>query len=261
MRKVLVGAAVVMCAAVSSFASWDYFPPKDAGSGEAKLGFEFGIPAEKVTTMDLMVGARYSIIDGLEASVKLPVPLSMSFDGNSAEKYAGLSCPVIGVRYWLPMGLGFFLDAVLPVDTREGLEPHMTLGVGAQYSMDFTEELSFGSEVGMIIPFPKDDITPSMELKIGLEFNYSIGAITPILGAEVLLGLTKSKMKMDLGPFGGGEIEIEADAPPMDIGLLLGVAYDINEMFGADVTFGMRFGDRHGDSTPLTIGASFAINF
>jgi len=252
MRRVVLSAvAAVALMAGTAAASWDYFPPKDAGSGEAKLGFEFGMPMEKVTTMALSVGARYSIIDGLEASLKLPVPLMLSFDGESVDDYAGLSVPVIGVRYWLPMGLGFFLDAYLPVDTREDLEPAMMFGVGVQYSMDFTDELSFGSELGLLITLPKDDYTKGMDLGIGLELGYNLGMVTPYLGLDMIVGLTDDS-------FDGKSLE--ETKTEFGLGLEIGASFAINEMLGAGVFF--KINDLlEEDNTPMTIGATFSINF
>jgi hypothetical protein len=236
MRKLVLAVAVVCLAVSSSFASWSYFPPKDAGSGEVKLGLGFGMPASKTITLGLDLGASYTIIDGLEASAIIPFPLMSSFDGNSMDGYAGLGDPIIGVRYWLPMGLGFFVDATIPVDTDD-----FVLGAGVQYSTNFTSELSLGSEVGLIIPFA-DDIY--MDMAIGLELEYSLGTIAPYLGTEMTFDITKPE---------GKDTDFVVD-------LWVGAAFDINEMFSAsaDVTFGVA---GHGDNTPITIGASFSFNF
>jgi len=237
-KKFAVAAVAVLVGVSSSFATWDYFPPKESG-GEAKLNFEFGMPAEKTTTMQLNVGARYTIIPGLEASVILPVPLSSSFDGNSADDYAGLSKPVIGVRYWLPMGLGFFVDAILPVDTRDAYEPDIAFYVGAQYSMNFTDELKFGSELGVVIPTTEG---ADVDMVIGAEVNYSLGMVTPFLALELT------------------NILVDAD---MGLGITVGAGFGINDMLGADVyaNFGVLDGNGGPDNTPITIGATFSVNF
>jgi hypothetical protein len=248
MKKLLVAVAVVCLAVSSGFASWDYFPPKDAGSGEAKLTFEFGIPMEKVTTMGLKLGARYTIIDGLEASVKLPIPLSRSLDGNSQDDYAGLSIPEIGVRYWLPMGLGFFVDALLPVDTRDNIEPDFDMVLGVQYSMSFTDEISFGSQVGLLNLITDPDIG----LQIGVEVGYDLGMAAPYLGIE-LPDLLADDFKMNL---------------------VLGAGIAINDMFSADVSLDLgvtgykslemdttTFQMKEKNDLPITIGASFSFKF
>jgi hypothetical protein len=230
-----------------------YFPPKDAGHGEIKLGLAFGTLAEKSNYLDLNLDARYTIIDGLEASLILPFPLMLSFDGNSVDGYAGMGTPVIGVRYWLPMGFGFFVDAMLPVDNHNDVEPPMVLGFGAQYSMHFTDEFSFGSEIGLKMPFKRNDHKEGMDLGIGLELNYSLGMVTPYLGVDMVFGITKPTMELS------GQ-KIKSDAAPMGLDLLGGAAFDINKMFGASVDLGFGLGDRYGD-TPIAIGASFSLNF
>jgi len=257
MKRFSAVAVAVLLAVTSSFASWDYFPPQEAGRGEVKLGFTYDIPFEKMSIMSLSLGARYSIIDGLEASVILPLPMSASYDGNSADGFFGLVDPIIGVRYWLPMGLGFFLDFTVAVDTRdedEGYEAgHSFIGLGAQYSMNFTEELSFGSEIGLTLGLPKDDFTPGMDMNIGVELQYALGAVTPFLGFDVVFGVTDES-------FDGDSIDDSASEMGMD--LTLGVTYDINEKMGIDAFFGLGFGDRYGDdNTPMTIGAAFSFKF
>lgn len=255
--KKLSAVAVAVCLFVgSAFASWDYFPPKEAGKGEAKLSFEYGMPMEKVSTMDLTVGARYSIIEGLEAALYLPVPLSYDNDGKSADDYVGLSLPAIGVRYWLPMGLGFFLDFTLPVDTRENSEywVAMELGVGAQYSTKFTEELSFGSELGLIVPFENDKtkFAYGMDLKLGVELDYSLGMVTPYLGVDAAFGITNASDD-------GNEIKDSAADPGID--LKVGAGFSFTEALGASIDLKFGFGDRYGDDMPISIGASFSYNF
>ncbi len=278
MKKLSV-VAVAVCAFVgSAFAAWDYFPPKEAGKGQARLNFEYGIE-DKISNIGIAVKGRYSIIEGLEAALSLPIPLSSSYDGTSAEGYAGLSIPAIGVRYWLPMGLGFYLDFGLPVDTRYdkddlskvGYEPTMSLGVGAQFSTKFTEELSLGSQLGLNVPFAGSDskYADGMGLVIGAELDYSVGSLTPFLGAEASLGLTKPK-------FDGEEIP-NSEADPFGIDVWVGAAYSINDMFGVDLSAKFGFSDKYktlptfdpvtfavieGESyIPITIGFNFDFNF
>jgi len=234
------------------------------------LNFEYGIPVEKESEIGIAIKGRYSIIEGLEAALSLPIPLSYSYnDGDSPDGYVGLSTPEIGVRYWLPMGLGFYLDFGLPVDTRydkepkeikefwkAGIEPAMELAVGAQFSTNFTEELSLGSQLGVKVPFERADskVQDGMALVVGVELDYSIGAVTPYLGAELEMGLTT-------GAVDG--TEIPGDPAPAGIDLWIGVAYSINDMFGCDVyaNFGLLEGKGGEDNTPITIGFNFDFKF
>jgi len=265
MKKLSLVAVAVAMFVGSAFAAWDYFPPKEAGKGQARLNFEYGIPAEKVSEMSLAVKGRYSIIEGLEAALSLPIPLSKSYDGgDSPDGYVGLSVPEIGVRYWLPMGLGFYLDFKLPVDTRYdkddlakvGYEPGMELGVGAQFSTKFTEELSLGSQLGVKVPFEKADskVQGGMALVVGAELDYSLGSVTPYAGAELEMGLTT-------GAYDG--TALEGDPAPAGMDVWIGVAYSINDMFGCDLSakFGLLEGKGGKDNTPITIGFNFDFNF
>lgn len=236
MKRFSAVAVAVLVAVSSSFASWNYFPPNDAGEGEARLGFYFGMPMEKVNTTELTLGARYSIIDGLEASLILPLPMSYSVSGNSSDKYFGLSCPIIGVRYWLPMGVGFFGDFILPVDTRDGREPDFDMVLGVQFSKDFTEQLSLGSELRLENLITDSDI----DMGIGLELDYNLGTLTPFLGLEFGSLLGKSDVTFDL---------------------IVGAIFQINDKMGADayLEFGLAgYGDKN---TPMTIGAHLVFGF
>ena len=282
MKKLSVVAVAVCLFVGSSFAAWDYFPPKEAGKGQGRLNFEYGIE-DKLANMGIAVKARYGIIEGLEAALSLPVPLSSSYDGKSADGYTGLSIPEIGIRYWLPMGLGFYLDVGLPVDTRYDknnlakvrYEPSMGLGVGAQFSTNFTEELSLGSQLGLSVPFAGSDskMADGMGLVVGVELDYAVGALTAFVGGELGLGLTKPT-------FDGKEIPgSEADKAAVDA--WIGAAYSITEMIGVDLSAKFGFGEKYktlptitvdpvtfavktepGKSyIPITIGFDFDINF
>jgi len=243
MKKLSVVAVAVCLLVGSSFAAWDYFPPKDAGKGQARLNFEYGIPAEKVSTMDLAIKARYSFIQGLEAALALPIPLSYTVGDFSAKDYVGLSQPAIGVRYWLPMGLGFYVDCALPVDTREGKDPPTELGLGAQFSTNFTDDLSLGSQLG-VSSSDFGHLDKNISLIIGAELDYAISAATIFLGAE-------------------GDLDLHADNHPFGVDLWIGAAYSITEMIGVDLSATFGLGESKGgkDNTPIKIGFDFDINF
>jgi hypothetical protein len=279
----LSAVAVAMCLCVgSTFAAWDYFPPKEAGKGEAKLGFAYGIndagfsgKQKDVSTGELSIAGRYSIIEGLEAAVTVPVPLMLSVKDcdNCGEKYAGLSYPEIGVRYWLPMGLGFFADFALPVDTREDSKywVAMKLDVGAQFSTKFTEELSLGSQLGLTVPFANSETkrAEGMGLGIGVELDYSLGMVTPFLGADVSFGLTKPT-------YDGKEIT-GSEAAKAAFDITVGASAAFSEMIGADLSVKFGISDDYKTMSydlskpleppkeesfiPITIGAHVSFNF
>jgi opacity protein-like surface antigen len=265
MKKVLVAALVC---AVSSFATWDYFPIKDAGKGEVKAGVGYLINAEgndKVNVFGIEAGARFSVIQGLEVAVFTQFPMSQSSNGDSCEENETLSIicppsmtqPAIGLRYWLPMGLGIALDITLPFQGDFfGGNDAASLGFrpALQYSTNLTPELSLGSEVGLDIGLENGNKkTPGMELGIGVELDYSLGMVTPFVGADLALGLTKPKTDV-------AGTEVEGDAAKMGIDIGLGAIFAINDTFGADVSAIFGLGERY-EKMPITIAAHFSLNF
>ncbi|MDR1830677.1 MAG: hypothetical protein LBQ76_07910 [Candidatus Fibromonas sp.] len=255
MKKVLT--AALLCA-VSAFATWDYFPVKPAGKGEVKAGVEY-MMQDKLSALGINAGARFSVIEGLEIAAMFNFPMTLSNDGDSCEGDAcppSFSQPVIGVRYWLPMGLGIALDVALPFQGEDylggGDAANLTFTPAVQYSTKFTEELELGSEVSFSIPLENGNkLTPSMELGIGLELDYSLGLVTPYVGVDVALQLTKPQ-------FDGND----AGETATGIAPKVGAIFAFNEMFGADV--GVAFGigeDYYGEKMPITIGANFSFFF
>ncbi|MDR2595068.1 MAG: hypothetical protein LBC87_09905 [Fibromonadaceae bacterium] len=251
MKKVL--AASLFCA-VSSFATWDLFPAQDAGKGEAKLGFQYGMPAEKVSTMGINVGARYSIIEGLEASVMLDgqrggYVISSSLDGNDME-ISGLDRPIVGIRYWLPMGLGIAADVIIPAGGEKvaGDEPQLGLNAGVQFSTKITEEFALGSEAMLaVINKINKDASAGMVLGIQVEGDYTVGPATPYLGIDLQQGLTKGDMP---------------EAAKMQMGLSVGTVYNINESMYAQVHYWMGLvGDVYKDYAPKTVTISYGLKF
>jgi len=257
MKKVL--AAALFCA-VSSFATWDLFPAQDAGKGEAKLGFAYGLPAEKMSGMALNLGARYSIIEGLEAGLMLNKDdggfvLSCSFDSESCEdagigKNTGLNQPIIGVRYWLPMGLGIAVDVTLPFGGKDlvGDDPQLGLDAGVQFSTKINDQLSIGSEAILnIINNSGKDYSAGMNLNLAVEADYSIGSSTPFLGIDLQQGLTKGD---------------KAEADKLTLGLSVGYTHDISESMYAQVGYWMGLvGDAYKDYAPKTVTIYYGIKF
>jgi len=285
MKKVL--AAALMCA-VSSFATWDYFPVQAAGKGEAKVGFGYLINAgghEKLSIIGAEIGVRYSIIEGLEASLGVPFMLSASKDGESCKEEGKTKCPpsygqpVIGVRYWFPFGLGIAVDIDLPfqgdayADFREDASKGTPLNFrpAIQFSTNFTPELSVGAEVGLGIYGENSEtkLKEGMDLGIGVEFDYAIGSITPYIGADIGLGIGKPQYDGKEDPNG------EAAKTAIDVGL--GATFDINENMAADVGVVLGFGGRYEHEEidtsvlppktetksvmPITIQAHFSYKF
>ncbi|MDR2732241.1 MAG: hypothetical protein LBB36_03380 [Fibromonadaceae bacterium] len=251
MKKVL--AAALLCT-VSAFATWDYFPVKEAGKGEAKVGFGYNMFGD-ASAMGLNLGARFSVIEGLEVALMLQggqvglmsVP-GFVLSNDPFDDATGLAQPSIGVRYWLPMGLGFGVDLVLPFGSEDlvGKDPDMAIGLAVQYSMK-TGDIEIGAEVGTSISMA--DADPGMPLNIGVELDYSLGSITPFVGVGLSVGLTKGDMP---------------EAAKMGIMPTVGAIFNINDMMSADVGIGFGLGDGYtggGDDMPINIGANFSLNF
>ncbi|MDR1759457.1 MAG: hypothetical protein LBR60_02905 [Fibrobacter sp.] len=253
MKKIL---ALAMLFAVSSaFAAWDMFPAKEAGRGEVKLGVQYDMPAEKLSYLGLNFGVRYTIIDGLEAAIMLRgnhytghggFVVTSDYDGNDVEE-KGIDLPIVGVRYWLPMGVGFFADVALPLGSEDRVsdDPPTVLNAGVQFSTHFTEELSLGSEVSVFKAF--NDYDPGMDLKVAAELDYAISIVTPKVGADFVTGITK-----------GDRSETE----PLGVGFSAGVTVDITEMLYVDVGAWVGvIGNRYNDDTPITLSTDFGVNF
>lgn len=248
MKKVLV--AALLCA-VSSFASWSIMAPKGAGQGEAKLGFQYDMntQGDKFSQMGLNLGARYGIIEGLEAAVMLwgsGYALTCDYDGTSCEdlgmsKGTGLNRPVIGLRYFLPMGVGAFADFILPVGSEDRVsdDPDFGLKLGAQYVTKFTEELEFGSEVAFYNMI-EDDV--DFDMSIAAEVDYNLGVAIPLLNLSLANLLGDKTLKFNVKP---------------------GVKVPFAGMFIADVAAGFCVaGDGCGDGDmPIVIGANLGVHF
>jgi len=266
MKKVL--AATLLCA-VSSFATWDLFPAQEAGKGEAKVAFGYAMPQDKVSAMGIALGARYSIIEGLEAALMLNnyygagYVISSDCNGDpcknaKGDDVVGLATPVVGVRYWLPMGLGVAVDAILPFGSEPivGDEPQFGLNAGVQFSKNFTGELSFGSEAILNVINNEEHggktVNMGMNLNLAVEVDYSVGGgVTPWVGIDLQTGLTKGD---------------KSEADKMSMGLSVGATYDISSNMYAQAGYWMGLvGDAYDDSkggyAQKTVSATYGIKF
>jgi len=269
MKKVL--AAALLCA-VSSFATWDMFPIQDAGKGEAKVAFGYAMPEDKLSAMGLNLGARYSIISGLEAAILLDgsageygnggYVISCDYDGNTCpghageKEYTGLNNPIVAVRYWLPMGLGIAVDAILPFGSKAivGDKPQFGLNAGVQYSQKFSDQLSLGSEALLNIINKEEHggetYDMGMKLNLAVEVDYSFGATTPWVAIDLQPELSKGDKN---------------ESDDMTLGLSVGATYDINQSMYAQASFWIGlsgYKDGNDESiSPKTIAATYGIKF
>jgi hypothetical protein len=268
MKKVL---AVAFFCAVSSFAAWDLFPVKEVGKGEAKLGLEYDRPAKKTYSLGINLGGRYSVIEGLEVALmfnnapggyvvksKEPNPVVVPGVTKIPDK-TGLNQPILGVRYWLPLGLGAFADLTLPFGSKDlvGDKPDAALSIGGQYSTEFNKELSLGSEVSFNKVFID---SAGVILGIAVELDYSLGSITPYFAVDISTEII-SGGEVD-APLLGPGAKKDPDPTPTDVGISIGATYDISESLYVDA--GLRIGiagDANKDNTPITINVDVGFNF
>jgi len=286
MKKVL--AAALLCA-VSSFAAWDLFPVKEAGKGEAKLGVQYNIndPLKEFSSLGINLGARYSVIEGLEIAILLnkapggfvvmrsvpdapaitiptvpgmPAVPAVPTAGSVGKDAKGLNQPIIGLRYWLPMGLGIFADVGLPLGSENlvSKEPDLDLSAGVQYSTKFNEQLSIGSEISFNKTF--SDPSTGADLGVAVEVDYSLGGITPWVSVDFAKGIIAGE---DIKSPLPGVPDIKQDPAPAGIGLALGVIYDISESLYVDASVWLGVaGDRYDvGAMPITISADVGFNF
>jgi len=266
MKKVL---ALALICAVSSFAAWDLFPLKEVGKGEAKLGLEYDIPAEKTSYLGINLGARYSVIEGLEVALMFNnAPGGYVVKSNEPEPVAsvveipdktGLNQPILGVRYWMPLGIGVFADLTLPFGSKDlvGDKPNLALSIGGQYSTKFNEDLSLGSEVSFNKEFYD---TLGVILGIAVELDYSLGSITPYFAVDISTEIIAGS-EVDV-PRQGAGAKREAEPTPTDVGISIGATYDISESLYAAA--GLRIGisgDANRDYRPITINVDVGYNF
>lgn len=264
MKKIL--AATLLCA-VSSFATWDYFPIKDAGKGEAKVGVSYFMQ-DKWSAIGLNAGARFSVIEGLEVALLFRghgegfsgFPLTLSYDGESCD---GDECPPtfaqpsIGLRYWLPAGVGIGLDVALPFQGEalgKSENANLVFTPAVQYSMKIGDAVELGSQISFSIPLESSEkYAPAKELGIGLELDFPLGTITPFVGVDVA---------MEIGsPSYDGNTDDDYEGST-GIAPYVGAIFKINDMLSADV--GVAFGigeDYYGEEMPIVIGANLSVNF
>jgi hypothetical protein len=172
-----------------------------------------------------------------------------------------LGQPEIGVRYWLPFGLGFFLDFSLPIDTRENSEywVAMALSAGAQFSTQLTDELSLGSQFGVFVPFANTEskVARGMDLKFGVELDYAAETATPFIGFDFSFGLTEATWNGDA---------INGSESPNIFDIKVGASVEFGEDEGADVSVTFEICDKYKDYKnktffPVVIGAHIFHRF
>ena len=250
-KKALLATAI---AATASFATWDYFPVQEAGKGQAELTVPFKMQGDW-TQLGVGVGARYSIIQNLEAGLRLPYTIFTHFDGDDA-KADGIGNLDLMFRYQFMPIMNAFVDVNLPIGDEEVSPDGLGIYAGVQYSQNFGM-VNFGSELGFGLRTEGDDeVSPPFDLKIGLEADFAVNEmLTPYVGVDI---------NMWLGEYthDGDELPGSDASGTIGIAPFLGLNIAINQMFyaGIDARFGIGE-DYYGEDMPITLTGKFGVNF
>lgn len=251
LKKILLATALV---ATASFATWDKFPVKEAGKGQAKVGMDYGMQGDW-SSMDLKAGARFAPIANLEVGTLFGYRMFTHIDGDDA-KLDGVENLPIMVRYQFMPIMNAFLDVDLPIGDEEVSPDGLGLHFGVQYSQGFGM-VTLGSELGLAIRTEGDDeVSPPFDLNVGAEADFAVNPmITPYVGLDldVLLG----EYTHD-----GDELPGSDASGNMGIYPYVGVGIAFNPMFTLDLFAGFGIGeDYYGEDTLIDIAATLFINF
>jgi hypothetical protein len=225
MKKLAAVAVVLVVTASSSFAEWDKFSVIEDGSGEAKLGFEDGTSSLNI---------RYGLMENLELFGTVGTGLT---DGNYA----------IGARYQIMDMLSGFLD--VDVSTARGINGYYDLGLtpGINFTMPFTETISFGS--GLKLGVALADPDAKMNLGVGVEVDIMLGEK---VGMWVGVDLTMEDFTND-------NYEFEAkDAIDPGLGFFFSAE---NLTVGTYVKLKLNHMDGTDEAMGLVGGVEFALKF
>ena len=250
-KKIALATALV---ATASFATWDKFPVLENHKGQAKVGFTYGMPAEKVSTGDLYAGVRYTVIPNLELGTVFNYKLFTDVDGNDGVD--GMHNLPLMVRYQFMPILNAFLDVDLPIGEEEFNRDGIGFHFGVQFSPAFGM-VNLGTEAGLQIETAGDDkTTPPWTLNLGVEGDFAVNEMfTPYVGIDLLMFLGKTTFDGDnVGDSRTGDMGFEP---------YLGVAIAFNPMFALDLSARFKMGeDYYGyDDTQMYFDAHLNINF
>lgn len=262
LKKIALVAAV---AASASFATYTFFPVKDAGKGQVELGAQYGW-TEHTSNMEIIAGAEYTVIQNLAISLT-NIGYQLWNDPDDCGEKGHEDCPdndgikamTIGARYQFMPILIAALDVNLPLTSEDVTGKYDPFGLyGAiQFTKEFVPNLWFGSEAGISYKFEDEHKTEGLGLTVQAEVDYTIANIglTPWIGAA--LNMRLSDVEEDYvvkNEYGSGDKAIL---------VWLGAGYDINPMFTVKANFIMKFADEKesmgGDWTG--VNAKLAINF
>ena len=262
-KKIALAAAL---AASAAFATWDYYPVLEGGKGSAKGNLYYDWDHDW-SQAGLGVGARFSVINGLEISLQ---DWGYQFWGETdcngcANGGDGLRDMTIGARYQFHPMFNMFLDFHLPVgnDDNDGgattppSNEEISLYLGSQFSMAINEApgLKFGTEAGILWGFEHDNNERGLEIHLGGEIAYTVPnvGVTPFFGLQIKDRLTEStheEGKKEIGHDDDGNKQVN---------LWLGADYFVIpnqlDIWAKLIVRSGKVDD--GDATGLNVGAEF----
>ena len=257
-KKIALAAALVSSAA---FATWDYYPVLEGGKGSAKGNLYYDWDHDW-SQAGLGVGARFSVINGLEISLQ---DWGYQFWGEwdcsgCVNGGSGLRDLTIGARYQFMPVLIAALDVNLPLTSKDVTGDYDPFGLyGAiQFTKEFVPNLWFGSEAGVSYKFEDEHMTEGLGLTLQVELDYTIASIglTPWIGAEMDMRISDVEVEVAgvKSKYGSGDNAFL---------VWIGAGYDITPMFTVKANFIMKFADEKesmgGDWKG--VNAKLAINF
>ncbi|MCK9183210.1 MAG: transporter [Fibrobacteraceae bacterium] len=251
LQKIALTVALI---AVSSFATWDYFPVLDAGKGTAKANMYYDWDGDW-SQMGIGISARYTVAPNVELAL---MDLGYQFWNEEdckgcADGGDGLRDLTFGLRYQIVPIFNVFLDANLPIGSDEVTNNEFSLYFGGQFSQKISPIFVLGTEGGFLWGFEHDKYERGLVLEIGAEGDFPIPStgFTPFVGLKLLYQLTESSSDgHDVGGDGDNDIQVS-----------LGAKYDIDTQMAVDGKLILRSGDDSLGGNATGIAFDFYFNF
>ena len=252
-KKIALAAALT---ATASFATWNYFPVQEAGKGQVEIQNVVGMQ-DKITSLTDAVVARYTIVQNLEAGLRIPYLINVWSDVKSIDKASGLTQIALMLRYQFMPIMNAFLDVAFPTCGENACydDNAFVFHFGVQYSQKFGM-VDFGSELGLQLSTPGDDkTTPPWDLNLGLEARFAVSeVIIPYVGLDFIMELGKYSYK--------GDSYGESYTGDMGVLPYIGLVANITPMFYLGGEVGLGFGEIfYGDNPLVAIGVKAGLNF
>lgn len=269
LKKIAFVAAV---AASASFATYSYFPLKDAGKGTVEAGLQYGW-TDNSSNMEIVAGGEFSVIQNLAFSLTGLGYQLWDEEDDCGEKghpecpdNDGIKALTVGARYQFMPILIAALDVNLPLTSEDVTGKYDPFGLyGAiQFTKEFAPNLWFGSEAGLSYKFKDEKMTEGLGLTLQAELDYTIANIglTPWIGAELDMRISDVEQEI-YDDKDGSTLTVKNGSGDKAILVWIGAGYDITPMFAVKANFIMKFADEDesmgGDWKG--VNAKFAVNF